>query len=77
VEFTPRWEEKMHLDASNYDAMLQKVKDNIEGKWMRFEGWMMYDYIHANQSESTAPGNSSNWRATPWEVQPSTDLSSP
>jgi hypothetical protein len=74
VEFTPRWEKKFNLDDSNYDEMLQKVKDKIEGKWVRFEGWMMYDYIHANQSESTAPGHAGNWRATPWEVHPVTAL---
>jgi hypothetical protein len=74
VEFTPRWEHNFHLDDSNYDAMLQKVKDKIEGKWVKFEGWMLYDYIHAPQSESTAPGNATNWRATPWEVHPVTAL---
>jgi len=33
---------------------------------------MLYDYIHANESESTTPGGASNWRATPWEVHPVT-----
>jgi hypothetical protein len=83
VEITPRWEDTFGLDNSNYDAMLEKVKEQIEGKWVRFEGWMLYDYIHANQSKTTAPTLSTcpddgenhpncNWRATPWEVHPVT-----
>jgi len=57
---------------SNDSAMLEAVKTEIEGKWVRFEGYMMSDSVHRNQSESTAPGNASNWRATPWEVHPVT-----
>lgn len=72
VEFTPRWEKKFNFDDSDYNAMLEAVKTEIEGKWVKFEGYMMNDFVHANQSETTAPGNSSNWRATPWEVHPVT-----
>jgi hypothetical protein len=72
VEFTPRWQEQFELDSSNYQQMLQTVKDEIEGKWVLFQGWMMYDHIHAGESESTAPHHVGNWRATPWEVHPVT-----
>ncbi|HVS82440.1 MAG TPA: hypothetical protein VHE60_11980 [Pyrinomonadaceae bacterium] len=83
VEFTPRWEKNFHFDDSNYDTMLAAVKAQIEGKWVKFEGWMMFDFIHANASQSTSPGNpvcpkdglqhsGCNWRATPWEVHPVT-----
>lgn len=83
VEFTPRWEEKFGFDRSDYFAMLDKVKNEIEGKWVRFEGWMLYDYIHADQSKTTMPNLPTcpddgqehpdcNWRATPWEVHPVT-----
>ena len=83
VEFTPRWEKKFHFDDSNYDAMKKAVEDQIAGKWVKFEGWMMYDFIHENASQSTAPNNPGcprngqppphcNWRATPWEVHPVT-----
>ena len=84
VEFTPRWEKKFHFDDSNYDAMRQAIQDQIGGKWVKFEGWMMYDFIHQKESESTAPGipvcndNDPNqkrpciWRGTPWEVHPVT-----
>jgi hypothetical protein len=83
VEFTPRWEKKFNFDDSNYDAMLAAVKAQIQGKFVKFEGWMLYDFIHANASQSTSPSNpvcpndgqqhfGCNWRATPWEVHPVT-----
>ena len=83
VEFTPRWEKRFGFDDSNYDAMRQAVEDKIKGKWIKFSGWMLFDFIHANASQSTAPGNpvcpndgkqhsGCNWRATPWEVHPVT-----
>ena len=83
VEFTPRWEKTFGFDDSNYDAMRQAVTDKIQGKWVKFSGWMMYDFIHANASQSTSPSNpvcpndgqqhsGCNWRATPWEVHPVT-----
>ncbi|PYS49151.1 MAG: hypothetical protein DMF68_10915 [Acidobacteria bacterium] len=83
VEFTPRWEKKFGFDDSDYKAMRQKVEDQIKGKWVKFSGWMLYDFIHANASQSTAPSNpvcpndgkehtGCNWRATPWEVHPVT-----
>jgi hypothetical protein len=83
VEFTPRWEKRFGFNDSNYDAMRQAVEDKIKGKWVKFSGWMMYDFIHANASQSTSPGNpvcpndgrqhsGCNWRATPWEVHPVT-----
>jgi hypothetical protein len=83
VEFTPRWEKTFGLDDSNYDAMRQAVEDKIKGKWVKFSGWMMFDFIHQDASRSTAPGNpvcrndgqqhsGCNWRATPWEVHPVT-----
>lgn len=72
IEITPRWEHKFGLDESDYRAMLDNVKNQIKGKWVKFRGWMLYDYVHLTESESTAPGNKSNWRATPWEVHPIT-----
>src|SRR5207245_3188638 len=83
VEFTPRWEKKFNFDDSNYDAMKQAVTNQIGGKWVKFSGWMLYDFIHANASKSTSPNQPTcpndgqmhpncNWRATPWEVHPVT-----
>ncbi|MBI3654124.1 MAG: hypothetical protein HY231_24090 [Acidobacteria bacterium] len=72
VEFTPRWQEKFGLDNNDYPAMIKAVRQQIEGRWVTFEGWMLYDYFHAGQSVSTAPDNPKDWRATPWEVHPIT-----
>ena len=85
VEFTPRWEKKFNFDDSDYEAMRQAVQHQIGGKWVKFEGWMMFDFIHEKESASTAaPGtpvcNDSDphqkkpcvWRGTPWEVHPVT-----
>ncbi len=81
VEFTPRWEKKFGFDDSDYEAMRQLVENKLKDKWVKFEGWMLFDYIHENASQSTAPGNpicvtegqqNCNWRATPWEVHPVT-----
>ncbi len=83
VEFTPRWEKTFGFNDSNYEAMRQAVEDKIKNKWVKFEGWMMYDFIHTNASQSTSPNNpvcpndgvqhvGCNWRATPWEVHPVT-----
>lgn len=84
VEITPRWQAKFNLDDSDYDAMLESVRGQIEGKWVRFEGWMMSDSYHVKESKNTASsgtptchddGNDPSpcvWRATKWEVHPVT-----
>jgi hypothetical protein len=71
-EISPRWESKLGLNDSNYQQMLGTVKQQIEGKWVTFRGWMFYDFVHIAESESTNPGNASNWRATLWEIHPVT-----
>ncbi|HJY26827.1 MAG TPA: hypothetical protein VJ306_02240 [Pyrinomonadaceae bacterium] len=84
VEITPRWQPKFSLDDSDYDAMLAKVTHQLKHKWVRFEGWMLYDYVHEKEAKSTAPANVPTckddgtdpdicvWRGTPWEVHPVT-----
>ncbi len=83
VEFTPRWQKNFGLDDSNYQKMLAAVRKDIQGKWIQFDGWTMYDYFHESASKSTRPNlptcpddgqqhPNCNWRATPWEVHPVT-----
>lgn len=84
VEITPRWQEKLDMDDSDYFAMLNKLKSEIVGKRVRFEGWMLYDSYHVTESKSTGKtttptckddGNDPKpciWRASPWEVHPVT-----
>ena len=72
VEISPRWQKKLGLDDSNFQNMLKTLKEQMQKKWVRFRGWMFYDSVHIDQSESTNPGNTWNWRATPWEIHPVT-----
>lgn len=72
VEISPRWQEKLGLDNGNFHDMLKTLQNQIQKKWVKFRGWMFYDSVHIDQSESTNPGNSLNWRATPWEIHPVT-----
>lgn len=84
VEITPRWQAKLNLDDSDYDAMLEQVKNEIEHKWVKFEGWLMSDSYHVLESYNTAQLNTPVckddghdpdpciWRATTWEVHPVT-----
>ena len=87
VEITPRWQSQFLLDDSDYEAMLAKVRQQIEGKWVRFEGWMLYDSYHVNESRTTAHPTTPTckddgtdpspcvWRASAWEVHPVTKYS--
>ncbi len=83
VEFTPRWQKNFGLKDSNYQKMLAAVRKDIQGKWIQFDGWMLYDSMHKNASKTTMPKQPTcpddgkehpkcNWRATPWEVHPVT-----
>jgi hypothetical protein len=47
----------------------------LVGKRARFEGWLMFDREHDEESENSAPGQPGNWRATAWEVHPVTSIS--
>jgi hypothetical protein len=44
------------------------------GKRAQFEGWLMFDSEHDEESENTRPGRPGNWRATAWEVHPVTAI---
>lgn len=42
---------------------------------VRFTGWMMFDWMHADASLNTVPENPNDWRATAWEIHPVTAIS--
>src|SRR5215469_4665944 len=60
------------------------VESQIGGKWVKFQGYMMDDWVHKAESKNTAnpstptckdDGNDPKpcvWRATTWEVHPVT-----
>lgn len=66
VEISPRWQEKL--------GDLKSVKAQLEGHWVRFTGWMLYDYIHKSNAKNTNPTGKAIWRATAWEIHPVTSF---
>jgi hypothetical protein len=48
--------------------------ESLVGKRARFEGWLMFDHEHDQESENSRPGQPGNWRATAWEVHPITSI---
>lgn len=72
VEITPgmrRWASRQGLDWSE-----ENLKRELLGRWAHFEGWLLFDWTHAHESENTAPGVPTNWRATAWEIHPVTSF---
>ena len=72
VEVTPRIRDlmnKQHIDWST-----KTLKKTIQGQRVRITGWMFWDDEHRNKSENTNPHDSSNWRATAWEIHPITNI---
>ena len=72
LEVTPRvrnWAVEWGWDWSA--AALRK---ELVGRRCRFEGWLLFDREHADESEHTAPGSRGNWRATAWELHPVTSI---
>lgn len=51
VEITPRWQ---FLNGWSFN----QVKKEIEGKWVKFRGWMFFDRDHLNQAFNTRDSNS-------------------
>jgi hypothetical protein len=72
VEVTPRLRKQMKANGDDWSTAALKQK--LEGKWVEFTGWMMFDIAHAKEAENTNPGGKRNWRATCWEVHPVTSF---
>lgn len=71
LETTPRLEDWAKRQGWNWTAEALK---NLEGRKVRFEGWLFFDTSHAGESENIAPGRSGNWRGTAWEIHPVTKI---
>jgi hypothetical protein len=56
------------------DWSTNSLKRELVGHLCRFQGWLLFDQEHADNSENTAPSNQKNWRATAWELHPLTDI---
>ena len=63
VEISPRFKEEL--------GDMKSVRNKIVGKWVKFTGWLTYDYKHRSNARNVKKtGNI--WRATAWEVHPVT-----
>jgi hypothetical protein len=72
LEVTPRLRDAAR--ARGLDWSLDALRRELPGHWCRFEGWLLFDREHADESENTAPGNPVDWRATAWELHPVTRI---
>jgi hypothetical protein len=72
VEVTPR--ARLRAAESGRDWSAAALRSELLGRRCRFEGWLLFDREHADESEHTAPGSPGNWRATAWELHPVTSI---
>lgn len=72
VEVTPR--ARRWAVEWGGDWRADTLRTELVGRHCRFEGWLLFDREHADESEHTAPGASGTWRATAWELHPVTSI---
>ena len=72
MEVTPR--ARMWAVEWGWDWSASALKKELVGRRCRFEGWLLFDREHADESENTAPGSRGNWRGTAWELHPVTRI---
>lgn len=72
VEVTPRM--RIVMKGQGKDWSTDALKAEIEGKWVEFTGWLLFDSMHVKQAENTNPGDPKNWRVTCWEIHPVTGI---
>jgi hypothetical protein len=70
VEVTPRARERAKRRGQDWSA--EALGRELVGRRCRFEGWLLFDREHADESENISPGSPRNWRATAWELHPVT-----
>jgi hypothetical protein len=72
LEITPRMREWARRQGWDWSA--EKLKSEMLDHWCAFEGWLLFDSHHAQESENLVPGRAGNWRATAWEIHPITNF---
>lgn len=72
LEVTPR--SRASARGRGQDWSAEALRRELLGRRCRFEGWLLFDREHADESENTAPGAHGNWRATAWELHPVTAM---
>jgi hypothetical protein len=74
AEVTPRLRKLMKEREESVDWSTNTLEKKLKGQWVEVTGWLMFDFVHVEEAENTAPGNPSNWRATCWEIHPVTNI---
>jgi hypothetical protein len=72
VEVTPWWREQAARAGADWST--DSLRASLRGRWVRVTGWLLFDAEHQHEAENTAPGRPGNWRATAWELHPTTAL---
>ena len=72
VEVTPRVRDS--AEGQGMDWSTAALARELKGRRCRFEGWLLFDVNHADESENVRPGAETNWRATAWEIHPVTAI---
>ena len=72
LEVTPRLRE--WAKRQGWDWSTVALRSELVGHWCQFEGWLLFDTGHDEESENTRPGGDKNWRATAWELHPVTSV---
>jgi hypothetical protein len=75
VEITPRM--RSIAKQQGLDWSTDAIRSQIQHRWVRVTGWLLWDYHHSGQSQHTKKPTtkaSSIWRATAWEIHPITSL---
>jgi uncharacterized protein YraI len=68
VEVTPRWRAFIGTQGENWTT--RALSNALEGHWVRFTGWLFWDFEHADEATHTNPNGDNLWRATAWEIHP-------
>jgi hypothetical protein len=72
LEVTPRTRSRAKEQGWNWST--SALTSELVGHWCQFEGWLLFDRGHDEESENTNPGGVKNWRATAWELHPVTSI---
>jgi SH3-like domain-containing protein len=72
VEVTPRW--RWFMAQQTEDWSTRTLKQTLQGHWVRFTGWLFWDFEHPHNATNTHTGTANIWRATAWELHPVTAI---
>jgi hypothetical protein len=72
VEITPRWREIM--EKKNTDWSTNVLRTRLMGKFVKVQGWLLFDAERKEEADNTNPKGKKNTRATAWEIHPVTSI---